>query len=71
MQDSRNSGDSSVPMALLCCTAGICIAGFNHFSAQVGYQQSVIANQQQQIESLKQQLTQSEARFDGYVWGRR
>lgn len=71
IQDSQTKGDSSIPLMLFFCTAGICVAGYNHFTSQVGYQQSVISSQQHQIETLKEQLTQSEARFDGYVAGRR
>ncbi len=72
VHDSQGTkGDSSIPMMLFFCTAGICIAGFNHFTSQIGYQQSVISSQQQQIKTLNQQLTQSEAKFDGYVQGRR
>ncbi|MGB3205455.1 MAG: hypothetical protein WBB28_10735 [Crinalium sp.] len=71
MQDSQTKGDTSIPLMLFFCTAGICVAGYNHFTSQVGYQQSIISSQSQQIETLKQQLTQSEARFDGYVAGRR
>jgi hypothetical protein len=72
MDSSHNSDrDLSIPLMLFFCTAGICVAMFTHFSRELTYQQQTIANQQEQITNLKYQLTQSEARYQGYVEGRR
>ena len=82
---SSTNGDSSIPMMLFFCIAGVSVAGFNHFSTQINHQQQTltskqqtitnqqqtIANQHQQIETLKQQLIEAKARFEGYRDGRR
>jgi starvation-inducible outer membrane lipoprotein len=69
MQDKSSSDGSTILFTLmlgLIVSGGISIA-----SNAIGSKDAAIATQQKQIEALEQRLTQSEARFQGFVEGRR
>jgi starvation-inducible outer membrane lipoprotein len=69
MQDKSSADGSTVLFTLmlgLIVSGGISIA-----SNAIGSKDDTIATQQKQIEALEQRLTQAEARFQGFVEGRR
>jgi hypothetical protein len=76
MQDKSSADGSTVLFTLmlgLIVSGGISIASnaIGSKDAGISSRDDMIATQQKQIEALQQQLIQSEARFQGFVEGRR
>jgi hypothetical protein len=76
MNDSRNNDGSTVLFTLmlgLIVSGGISIASnaIGSKDAAISSRDDTIATQQKQIEALQQRLTQSEAKFQGFVEGLR
>jgi hypothetical protein len=76
MNDSRNNDGSTILFGLMLAiivSGGISIASnaIGSKDAAISSRNDTIATQQKQIEALQQRLTQSEAKFQGFVEGRR
>ncbi len=75
MNDSRNDGSTILfgLMLAIIVSGGISSAASSLGSkdAAISSRDDTIANQQKQIEGLQQQLIKSEAKFQGFVEGRR
>jgi hypothetical protein len=69
MNDSSKADGSTILFGLM--LAIIVSGGISSASSSLGSKDNTIATQQKQIEALQQRLTQSEAKFQGFVEGRR
>ncbi len=69
MNDSRNNDGSTILFGLM--LAVITAGGISIASNAIGAKNEAIVTQQKQIEALEQRLNQSEAKFQGFVEGRR
>ncbi len=69
MNDSSKADGSTILFGLM--LAVITAGGISIASNAIGAKNEAIVTQQKQIEALEQRLNQSEAKFQGFVEGRR